>query len=111
MCNKITKISQQNKYQWIGICNHGTAHVCWRTSKICLPAYELEALMNKALAGKLPVETVGDEYVLWLNRTAIKLTKQDYLDIQELFSYGAEATAMPLLQKKSVTDEGRLVLH
>lgn len=111
MCNKITKISQQNKYQWIGICNHGTAHVFWRTSKICLPANELELLMNKALAGRLPVETVGDEYVLWLNRIAIKLTQQDYHDIQELFSYGAKETVMPLLQRKTANDKGRLVLH
>jgi hypothetical protein len=111
MCNKITKISTQNKFQWIGICSHGSAHIFWRTSKICLPAGELEILINKALAGKLPVECIGDEYLLWLNRVAIKLSAQDYYEIQELFAQAAEESPLPLVQQKTASEKDRIVLH
>lgn len=111
MCNKITKISTQNKFQWIGICSHGSAHVFWRTTQICLPANELEILMNKALAGKLPAECIGDDYLLWLNRVAIKLSEKEYYEIQELFAFASEQVSLPVLQQQSNNEKGRLVLH
>jgi hypothetical protein len=101
MCNKITKISTQSRFQWIGICSHGSAHIFWRTTQVCLPAHELEILMNKALAGKLPVECFGDEYLLWLNRVAIKLSEQDYYEIQELFAYASEDKRVSLVPRKT----------
>lgn len=123
MCNKITKISTQSRYQWIGICSHGSAHVFWRTTQVCLPADELEALMNQALAGKLPVECFGDEYLLWLNQVAIKLSEEDYYEIQDLFAFSSEEHPMSLGQQNSAneinselgseldSEKGRLVLH
>ena len=111
MCNKITKISTQNRFQWIGICSHGAAHIFWRTSQVCLPADELEVLTNKALAGKLPVECVGDEYLLWLNRVAIKLSEEDYYEIQELFAYAAEENSLPLVQQQMNSEKGRAVMQ
>jgi hypothetical protein len=98
MCNKITKISTQNRFQWIGICNHGSAHIFWRTSKIYLPIEELEVLRSKALAGMLPVERIGDEYLFWLNRVALKLSEDEYHEIQELFAFASEEKQPPLLQ-------------
>lgn len=112
MCNKITKISEQNKFQWIGICSHGIAHIFWRTSKICLPATELQLLMDKALAGKLPVEPLGDEYLLWLNRIAIRLTEKDYEDIQQLFSYAQAPASLPTVRGHQEKDNlASFVLH
>ena len=111
MCNKITKISTQNRFQWIGICSHGSAHIFWRTTQVCLPAGQLDALMNQALAGKLPAERIGDEYLLWLNRVAIKLSEEDYYEIQELFAQAAEENPLPLVQRKMVSEKDRIVLH
>lgn len=111
MCNKITKISTQSKFQWIGICSHGSAHIFWRTTQVCLPADELEVLMTKALAGKLPVECFGDEYLLWLNQVAIKFSEKDYYEIQQLFAYASEEVSMPVVQGRRDSEEGRLVLH
>ncbi|MBL4796054.1 MAG: hypothetical protein JKY50_01430 [Oleispira sp.] len=119
MCNKITKISIQSRFQWIGICSHGSAHVFWRTTHVCLPADQLEALKNQALAGKLPVECFGDEYLLWLNRVALKLSQQDYYEIQELFAYAVEEKSLPWPQQKTASEmnsemnseKGRAVLH
>lgn len=119
MCNKITKISTQNRFQWIGICSHGAAHIFWRTSQVCLPASQLETLMNQALAGKLPVECFGDEYLLWLSRVAIKLSEKDYYEIQELFSYAAKESSLPLVSQKTAHEinskmddaKGRVVVH
>jgi len=115
MCNKITKISTQSRFQWIGICSHGSAHVFWRTTQVCLPADQLEELMTKALAGKLPVECLGDEYLLWLNRVAIKLSKDDYYEIQDLFAYASEDRSVVLAQQniesESVSSKGAVVLH
>jgi len=119
MCNKITKISTQSRFQWIGICSHGSAHVFWRTTQVCLPADQLDALMNQALAGKLPVECFGDEYLLWLNQVAIKLSEEDYYEIQDLFAYAVEARSLPLIQQQGASEleskmnseKGRVVLH
>jgi hypothetical protein len=111
MCNKITKISTQSRFQWIGICSHGSAHIFWRTTQVCLPAHELEILMNKALAGKLPVECFGDEYLLWLNRVAIKLSEEDYYEIQDLFAFASEESSMPLVQERIDNEKDKLVLH
>jgi len=104
MCNKITKISTQNRFQWIGICSHGSAHIFWRTTQVCLPAGQLDALMNQALAGKLPAERIGDEYLLWLNRVAIKLSEKDYYQIQELFAFASEEASLSLQQQKSASE-------
>lgn len=71
----------------------------------------MEILINKALAGKLPVECIGDEYLLWLNRVAIKLSEQDYYEIQELFAQAAEENPLPLVQRKMVSEKDRIVLH
>jgi hypothetical protein len=111
MCNKITKISTQSRFQWIGICSHGSAHIFWRTTQVCLPAHELDILMNKALAGKLPVECFGDEYLLWLNRVAIKLSEEDYYEIQDLFAFASEESSMPLVQERIDNEKDKLVLH
>jgi hypothetical protein len=115
MCNKITKISTQNRFQWIGICSHGSAHVFWRTTQICLPADQLETLMTQALAGKLPVECFGDEYLLWLNRVAIKLSETDYYEIQELFAFASEENPSLLVQRKADSEmnseKSRSILH
>ncbi len=115
MCNKITKISTQNRFQWIGICSHGAAHIFWRTTQVCLPADQLDALMNQALAGKLPAERIGDEYLLWLNRVAIKLSEKDYYQIQELFAFASEERSLPLVQQQTgsevESEKGSAVLH
>lgn len=79
--------------------------------------------MNQALAGKLPVECFGDEYLLWLNQVAIKLSEEDYYEIQDLFAFSSEEHPMSLGQQNSAneinselgseldSEKGRLVLH
>ncbi len=111
MCNKITKISTQSKFQWIGVCSHGSAHIFWRTARVCISVEKLDALMNKALAGKLPVERVANGYLLWLNDVAIKLSQKDYHEIEDLFAQGMKYSSMPFLQQKNTTEKSKPVLH
>jgi len=112
MCNKITKIALQNRYQWIGVCAHGSAHVFWRTTHVCLPFKQLELLMNQSLAGKLPTEPYGNDYLLWLNQVAIKLNEQDLDEIQNLFTMGAEAKSAPMTKPTAIPPRpSKLVLH
>ncbi|MFC3150380.1 hypothetical protein ACFOEK_05025 [Litoribrevibacter euphylliae] len=91
MCNKITKVAEQNRYQWVGICSHGSAHIFWRTTHICLPYEQLEAVMNQAASKQLAVEVYDDNYLLWLNQVAVKLDDNDYQEIQSLLAQAASA--------------------
>lgn len=111
MCNKITKISEQNKFQWIGICSHGAGYVVWRTVQVCLPAIQLESLMNKALAGSLPAEKYGNDYLLWLNNVAIKLSEKDYHQIVELFAFAVEGHNLMSMQPSMSDEKGKMILH
>ena len=115
MCDKITKIANQSKYQWIGVCAHGTAHLFWRTTLVSFPFEKLDALMSQALKGKLPVEYYGGDYLIWLNQVAIKLTEKDYLDMLELFASAAEAGSRPMMQAQfepsSLERRAKTVLH
>lgn len=86
MCNKITKISEQNKHQWLGTCAHGIAHLHWRALQVGMSLRSLENLVLKAQSSSLPVERRGEHYVLWLGNAAIKLDHEAYLELTELFS-------------------------
>ncbi len=70
------------------------------------------------MAGKLPAERIGDEYLLWLNRVAIKLSEKDYYQIQELFAFASEEVSLPLQQQsnnekcsENNREKGKLILH
>lgn len=112
MCNKITKISVQNRYQWVGICSHGSAHIFWRTTHICMPFKDLEGLMNQALAGRLPVEGYGNQSLLWLNNSALRLSDSELTEIQALLAYAAETRNESQVKLRSDQQvEGKVVLH
>ena len=111
MCNKITKISEQNRFQWIGICSHGSAHIFWRTMQTTISLQVLELLINKALAGRLPLAKQGDEYLLWLNNVAIRLTKKDADEIQELFAYAVSNETVLFMQQSMSLDGNQSTLH
>ncbi|GAA3933659.1 hypothetical protein [Litoribacillus peritrichatus] len=95
MCNKISKLAYQNKYQWIGICSHGSAHVFWRTVHVCLPFDELSKLLELASQIQLPVQPHGEFHLLWLNQVAIRLTNKEYQEILALFIEASKQQSKP----------------
>lgn len=112
MCNKITKLSVQNRYQWVGVCSHGSAHIFWRTTHVCLPFAELEVLMEHALRGALPVESYGGDYLLWLNNSALWLGDDELSEIQALLAYAAETRhESPIKPLSNIQSNAKAVLH
>jgi len=111
MCDKITKLAKQNKFQWLGICAHGSAHIFWRTIHMSFTFEMLETLMKQALLGKLPVECYGTEYLLWLDQVALKLTEKGYFEIQNLFASAAETQLKPMIQLNKEVEPENHVLH
>jgi hypothetical protein len=111
MCRKITKVAEQNDYQWIGICSHGSGHIYWRTVHVCIQATKLDDLMNQALAKRLPVEKHTGYYLLWLNNVAIRLTAADYKEIQELFAFAATGESAQLIHGECKERSETTVLH
>lgn len=80
MCKNLKKISEQNRYQWIGICAHDVAHIHWKTLQIGISRSTLNTLVKQALTSSHPVEKQGESYLLWLEQAALKLSEQDYHD-------------------------------
>ncbi len=98
MCNEITKIAKQGRYKRIGVCPHGAAHIFWQSTHFCIPVEQLDLLMSQVLAGQLPVEYYGGDYILWMADTAVKLSDKDYINITSLFASAAEAKASSVAQ-------------
>ncbi len=111
MCNKITKIAVQNRYQWVGICSHGSAHLFWRTTHICLSYDKLKALMSEAESGNLTVDNYQEENVLWLNQVAIKLSQDDYHEMLALLLQAAHASETPKPRPVEQMPRDKMVLH
>ncbi len=111
MCNKISKLAFQNKYQWIGVCSHGSAHVFWRSVHICLPFDEFKQVMQSAQEGHLPVQPHGDHYLIWLNQLAIRINHQEYREMQQLFASAAEAKTGSMTNSQTITLEESRVFH
>ena len=111
MCNKITKVSSLSKFQWIGVCSHGAAHIFWKTTQISFSKKELEQLIDSALLDNFPLEKYGGAQLLWINNIAIKLSRIDAREMQTLFSNAHKETRNGFIQTPKDSEHRRHTLH
>lgn len=111
MCDQITKLAEQGKFYWIGVCVHGAGHICWGNTHLSISEKALNELMNQALTNSLPTEQRGELVIVWLGNTAIKLTAKGFQNFVALFQEGARRSFSKVTQCGLPSETEGMLIH